>query len=251
MDAIKPANKLTSGFYYHSESLLFQFILYDFLHTHGDIIKMIELAAKFSFVSKEKVKAGVKRQVLCELIHISQHLAGSSYAYMRLFSWNHEGEILHKLNNYCALFSRLSTLDPSQSTKFYQHANQMWISCIRLHDLFCSMLDTPQKNWSGPLSNFHAQMARLTNGIKRFTVMLAQIIPKYSNDENIIFFILRHANEFDVIYNQGFVKNLFNKISPDGLDYLQNSIVDKYKNRGFDNLIPIINTKFEEILVKP
>jgi len=249
LDAIKPASRLTSGFYYHSESLLFQFILYDFLHAHGDIKKLIELAAKFTTISKEKAKIAVKRQVLCELIQISQHLAGSSYAYMRLFSWNHEGEILHKLNNYCALFSRLSSLDPSQSTKIYQHANQMWISSIRLHDLFCSMLDSPQKNWSAPFSNFQAQMAKLNNAIKRFTVMLAQIIPKYSGDENIIFFILRHVNEFDLIYHQGFIKSLLSQVSPNGLDELQNSIVHKYKIRGFDNLISIINTKFEEIQV--
>ena len=86
--------------------------------------------------------------------------------------------------------------------------------------------------------------------MKRFNMMLVHIIPKYSGDENIIFFILRHAAEFDTIYNQGFVKNLFSKISPNGLHELQNTIVEKYKIRGFDNLIPIINTKFEEIQVQ-
>lgn len=247
MERIKAVNKLTSEFYYHSESLLLQFILYDFLHTSRDLNKLRQLVFQFSALARQKTDNEIQKKLLSELVEVSQHLAGSSYIYLRLFSWKHEGEILHKLNNYCALFSRISSVDAAESTRLYEQANQMWMASIRLHDLFFSMNDTPEEYWSGLFSQFQAQMAKLNNAIKRFLATLSHILLQYASDENIIFFILRHVKDFDLVYYQGFVKNLFIQISPHGLENLKNSIVERYKNRGFDNLVPIINTKFEQI----
>ena len=76
---------------------------------------------------------------------------------------------------------------------------------------------------------------------------MADLILEFSLDENVLFFILRHKDKLDSIYGEGFVKKIFNKMYPDGINEAENYVKKKYAKRGFHNLLMVIASKFTEL----
>jgi hypothetical protein len=69
----------------------------------------------------------------------------------------------------------------------------------------------------------------------------------FHQDENVTFFLLRHREQFDKIFGQDFTKKFFKKMYAGGLPEAGKMMTQKYSERGFENLLPVIATKISEL----
>lgn len=214
-------------------ALLLQFILYELILSHKEIQHINEFAK--AYVLSDPPSLDVIASSLAKL-------AGSAHGYMRLFSWNDDG-IQTKLKNYCALLCQNGTSRVKNEVGMHREANQAWLIALQLLDAI-RLQDTSTKKTIHLLQSLFKKLDRST---KRFARYTANAICLFHNDENLLFFILRYKEDLDELYGEGFIAKILRKMFPRSLDKAKNFLMQKYTDRGFDHLIPIIQEKIEEL----
>lgn len=227
--------------------LLLQFILSEFLNVLHEI-NNFRFQKKNFIESFESTKEEAEKILSLKKLHSSiEQLSGASYNYMRILSWKQDYGLLNKLNHYCALFSQHPTKNVKEVQKAYQLAGEGWLISIGLHDLTFSLKTQSIDEWESSfkqISNFEDKIFKKTT---QFSKLLPKIIQEYSENENVIFFILRHKKEFDNLIHPDFVHNLFSMHYNEGAADAEKMLLDKYSKRGFYQLLPIIMEKFRDI----
>jgi len=82
---------------------------------------------------------------------------------------------------------------------------------------------------------------------KRLAKAILSSTTELPYDENLLFFLLRHHHDFDQLHGKGTIAKLFSKLSPKGAGKAIQFMTQKYQNRGFDHLLPIIRQKSAEL----
>lgn len=220
--------------YHHNNSLLFQFILTEFIESFEEIQQLDALCNRnvdtASSSSEEK-----KRLTQLALIR----LVGSTRDYMRIFSWNFGDGILAKLKTYCALFLQNASSDEKEVIALQHYADKLWQACMQaidsLHD------DADQR------TALLAALDKASTAVHRFSKLIARIIPQFRDDENVVFCLLRYREQLDKLYGGRFVAKLLGRMYSKGLQEAQNFLSHRYAERGFESLLPIIAEKIAEI----
>lgn len=224
-----------------SKSLLFQFILSEFISSQSEISTIHKLATTL------KTNSNSKLELINSLKSSLVKLAGSAKSYKPLFSWNQEDGILFRLKNYCAHFSLQGENSNKTSLDMHLHINQAFLSCIQGLDtirLLEEIEDTSQN-----MQGLDKILSRIIKQMGRFSKLTANLMRKYNDDENIVYFMLRHQTDLDKLYGSKFVLKLINRMYPKGIEEAANFLTTKYKTRGFDNLIPRLQKKISELKV--
>jgi hypothetical protein len=219
--------------YHHNVSLLFQFILSEFL------------AVQAASTPLKILNRYPRSKAQCEaLLAPISKLAGASHDYMRLFVWNLDCGLLRKLKNYCDLYATQLQYQ-KRVLQLQQKANQAWLSCMQSLDLLRSL----QAEGSNPKTGatFCKAILKLLACLNRISKTLPPLIASYHSDPNVLFFVLRHSTEFDAIYGAGFVAAIFSKMDPEGIKGVEERLIENYSQRGFENLLPIIRTKIARL----
>ena len=227
--------------------LLLQFVLSEFLNVRHEINNLY--IQKRNFIESFKsTKEDAEKILSLKKLHSSiEHLSGASYNYMRILSWKQDYGLLNKLNHYCALFSQHPTKNVKEVQKVHQLAGEGWLISIGLHDLTFNLKKQSIDEWEGSFKQICTFVDKIFKKITQFSKLLPKIIQEYSENENVIFFILRHKKEFDDLIHPDFVRNLFNMHYNEGAVEAEKMLLDQYSKRGFYQLLPIIMEKFRDI----
>lgn len=214
--------------YYQKESLLFQFIFWELILAQQEMQKIDSLQA---MAQKHDVQWNESLQN-----HIMR-LAGSTQGYMRLFSWNDDG-ILTKLRNYCTLFTQNDETPSKEKAVMYNAANQAWLNSLQILDCIRDFEEEQDER------KILLLLTRLNRNIVRLSNCALRVVEQFSRDENVLFFILRHKEQLDGVYDNGFVLKLMKRLFGRKLEQAKDFLTQKYDQRGFHHLIPVIHEKF-------
>jgi hypothetical protein len=223
------------NYLHQSNSLMFQFIISEFINASTQIGLIAEKVPETHRGSMETLQNSLKA------------LSGSLQEYMRFISWNLEEGILSKLKSYAALFAANAEILHSKHLQLEKYANQAWK--VSLESLEVLRLIQEQRDDLSLYEDLYQRLSHLTAIFKKLGKLLAELILEFSLDENVLFFILRHKEKLDHIYGTGFVKKTFIKMYPDGIAEAEEYIKRQYANRGFNHLLMVISSKFTELTV--
>lgn len=202
--------------FHHDTPLLFQFIYTEYLSSQRELHILLNL------IQRAKKKASLE-VVSAALIN----LTGAANDYMRLFNWNHHDGLLTKLKNNCFLFAQ--NLPIQDGSMLHVYADQAWI--------------LTSKCLNNVLQNSTIDAELLTQAISDLFSLgdiLKQLIAHFKEDENVIFFIMRQRESIDALYQEPYVRKYLEKIYPEGLRSVSQFLTARYKARGFQHLIPVI-----------
>lgn len=216
--------------YHHTDSLLFQFVLNDFL------LALEEVAIIKALTEESTQPEDFFHKITDYLIK----LAGSEQEYMRIFSWIVDSGVLTKLKNTSDLLSERANKSDDYYIDLHNAAHKAWLDCLHTVDLLQEL-----KKGRGNLLKIvelKKSVEKSIASIIKLKPVIKKIIPKYAQDENVLYFILRHRDLFDKHLGKEWTKKFFKALHPHGaLDYM----TEKYTQRGFTNLIPEINEKLQ------
>lgn len=225
--------------YHHNNSLLFQFILSEFLAAFEEIQAMNSLCNRKPLTIPAGMTEPKQIDDISQLIEASLNkLVGSSRDYMRLFCWNFNEGIVSRLKTYCALFSQNIANDEKELLAMQHYADKVWQNCLHGIDMLYESSDE--------FSPLFAAVEKAHSAMLRFAKLIARVIQQFRDDENVIFFVLRNKEQFDKLYGKRFVVKLFCRIYAKGLREVQQFLSKKYSARSFD-LSPIIATNIAEL----
>jgi hypothetical protein len=231
--------------YYSSSQLLFQFVLSEFILAYREI-QLINKITGDKTEQPQTSQTSQTSQTLHTLAHHVSLLAGSTQQHMRMLSWNDDG-FLTKMKNYCALLCHHDNNEVHDLYRMYQESNQAWLLSLRVLDVVRTMLQQPPTEKAHDPSLFIPTLKKLTNCLKRFSRLVMRAVLPFSQDENVVFFILRNKEQLDALYKPKFTKDLIKKMFSKGIQEASQFLLERYTIRGFNNLIPLINRKFEEL----
>ncbi|WP_249274307.1 hypothetical protein [Parachlamydia sp. AcF125] len=247
------ANSAPIHFYHRTDSLLFQFILCEFIAVHREIQVMKTILLKMR--QPDPNSQDEFASLLNTLTLATRNLSGSAQEHMRFFAWNLEVGALTKLRNYCTFFSQNKENSDKAPMHMQRYANRAWLFClqsldyIRLlqHNLFESVLPVEKVFEANNL--LILTLEKLFSQIQHLTRLIARVSLTFRRDENILYFILQQKEGFDQIYEKNFVKNLFEKMFENGVPGAGQFLLQKYGERGFFDLLPLIASKITELQI--
>lgn len=217
--------------YHQHHHLLIQFILSELILAHQETLFLTEMIESRTALSDQKTVE--------KLIFSITKLSGSSQGYMRLFSWSDDG-ILAKLKNYCTFFCLHSRSDNIDQMNIHKEANQTWLLSLEVLDLARIVSQRPD---SKDANSLRIMVRKMVKSIQKLARLVAKVLPRFHHNENVIFFLLRHAEQLDRVYGIQFVVNMLKKMFPRRPQKIHQFLLKKYLERGFDKLVPTIEHK--------
>ena len=188
--------------------LLFQFIYVEFLYAQRELLSLLNLIQ----LAKEKVSLEVAALALTKLTGpLTEH-----------FQWHSQDGVLTKLKNNCSYMIQ-------SSTELHTYADKAWMLVYKCLEGIHEFATVEEPLLSEAVDNLFA-----------LGDVLKGLIPHFKEDENVIFFIIRHREALDSLYPKPFLRNCFEKIYPDGLRSVSKFLIERYTERGFGHLIPTI-----------
>lgn len=226
--------------YHQNNSLLFQFILAEFLEAFTEIQRLDALCCRVPTpLPSDELSCRQAENNLHLIQPILTKLVGSTRDYMRLFSWNYSEGLLSKLRTYCALFLQNADTDEKELIAIQHYADKIWQNCLQAVD---ALNDVPQDR-----PQLFASLEKSSSAMQRFAKLITRLIHQFRNDENVMFYILRNHKTFDQLYGNRYVIKLFSKIYPKGIKEVQLLLIKKYSDRGFENMLPSIYATTAEV----
>jgi len=83
--------------------------------------------------------------------------------------------------------------------------------------------------------------------LKEIRALLLDELITFRDDENVLFFLLRHQAEFDHVYSASMVSKTLETLFAEGLGAASNFLTGRFERRGFYHLIPLISQKIERL----
>jgi hypothetical protein len=228
--------------YIQNQGLLFQFILAEFLTTYPLIQEIQRSYRSLKFAASKaqlshKIEAPLK-QLLFSLTQLTGHRDHDPHSSSSTPSDGH----LKKLRHYYNLFNSPDPVKPKVLADLkkcnHQALNSALITQLAVTDLLSRsqvtkmLLDVP---------SLYEELERLIRYMKRSANLLIPLILVYHTNENVVFFLLTHRHEIDALYQQNLVHKLFHKMYEGGFEQLEKFLKQRYAQRGFDALLPLIS----------
>lgn len=223
--------------YHQSPSLLFQFLLSEFLNTYSTLQHLDSLCShSTTFLSEDSCLQAENEELIKKTLI---KLLGSPKDYMRMFSWNFSEGLLAKMRTYCTLFIQNAETDEKEFIAIQHYADKIWQGCLQALD---ALQEAPADR-----SLFRVPLDKASAAMQRLAKLIARLIHQFRDDENVIFYVLKHHQAFDALYGPRFVMKLMNRIYSKGLKEVHFFLVKKYQERGFDHLVPSIDKTIKAI----
>lgn len=219
--------------YHHNNSLMFQFILTEFIHASRELMHFDNLSSDAEITQIQHLQLPIRI------------LAGCHKDHSRYFALNQENGIFPRLKAYSAILIHNGEAHDKSLLALNHQITKAWLLCIESLDAFSLLQAHPlEKDY---LTALHRLLKKLMTSTLKLRKLIAEIILSFNADENVLFFVLRHKEQLDKIYGAGFVKKIFRKMYPDGLAKADQFLRHRYTNRGFENLAVVITSKIAEL----
>jgi hypothetical protein len=215
--------------YHHTSSLVFQFVLNDFLLT----LEEASVVNLFTF------RPMALDEFFGDLTRYLIKLAGSEQEYQRIFSWIIDAGILTKLKTNSELLAEKGAKSDNDYMELLNAAHKSWLHCIHAVDLLRDV-----EKARGSIADLKMGVEKALASIQKLKPAIEKIIPKYAHDENVLYFILRHHAHFDRHMGVNWTRNLFSTLHPQGI---WNFMKERYETRGFHDHLPMIEQKLVEL----
>ena len=220
-----------------NNSLLFQFILTEFMEAY-EHIQTLELVCQNHPlpVDNESDICGEYEQK--EMDSTFEKLIGPNRDFARLIVWNSRGGVLAKLKVYISIFLKHNFGEEKEMITMQHYIEKIYHSCQKATEI---LYEDPV-----PITSLTTAIDKATTAIHRLSKLITRLILHFREDENILFCVLRNQERFDRIYGRGYVAKQLIRIYPKGLQEAKSALCDKYKLRGFDNMLSIITSKIAD-----
>lgn len=238
-----PKSHLTA--YHGNNSTLIQFILFEMMRAFHESDDIETLLSEITLTPKKKISRK-DREHLDSLTASITRLGGYPQKYMRIFTWNLNDATLSKLKNYCSLFAKNLHPNDPYATPLQRNADRAWNHCLESLERINEVQQLPSHEIPD-LSKLKTSLKKMINRKRQLARTVKNILPRFCDDENVLFFILRHHEPLDRIFASGFVANLFQKMFPNGKEEAEQFLTKKYSSRGFKKLLPVISKKISFI----
>lgn len=202
--------------YHHTDSLLIQFVLDEFLMT----------MQKASQLSETLLQPQPSSDFDLRLKEVLLGLSGSEQDYGKLFSWVIHCGVLTKLKHNATLLME-GDRDDADLGKLHSIVTKAYTDCQ-------AALHLPTI----------ALCQKAIDTLGKLKPVIKKILVKFKEDENVLFFVLRHQKSLNKVLGNGWTKSFFTKLYPEGgLTYLKS----RFETRGFNDLIPDITKHWQEL----
>lgn len=226
--------------YHCNNSLIFQFILSEFTESFITIQKLSSFnCSPHAPPSAEVLSLSSAINHRQEIEAYLAKLVGSSKGLMQLFSWNFSDGSLSKLKTYCTLLLQNSDNDEKELIALQHYSEKIWLGCVQIAEAL--------NNVPFEAAQLAASIDKTSSAMIRFSKLIARLIPQFRDDENVIYYVVRHHKLFDKLYGHRFVVKLLTRLYTRGLQEVLHVLSRKFSARGFDDLIPMIKSYMIEI----
>ena len=198
-----------------NNGLLFQFLLSDFIEAHEESRKLTLIGGD----AEEEIQAALLK------------LLGGSQSGLSTF-WSFADGLLNKLHGHALLLLETSEQYEKELLALHYYIDKIRMACS--HAL--NALKTDAR------TELRSALDKALIGMQRLSKLIPRMIQQFKDDENVIFFLLRHKTQFDRIYGNRFVQKTLGRMFPKGLHEVRQLLAQKYLNRGFDNLLQLIDS---------
>lgn len=229
--------------------LLFQFMFSEFLTSYRKTSQLHLHNRKLQETLKNPSPSSTSIEApLFNLSIIFKDLSGSHE--QKKFAWNKERGILTKLKDYYALFSQKYEGDKEKNQQLSHHIFKAWscgyegltIAEFLEHQLYLRLLSSAKDYCSISLI-----IEKLYACLSTLSLSLSSLLMDFREDENVLLFLLRNQELLNQVYGSNFTLEIFCKIFPNGLSEAALFLKKQYSKRGFDQLLPLITSKINEM----
>jgi hypothetical protein len=227
------------GNHYLNSSLLFQFILSDFITAFLEIQCLDILYHRKLLPVVEKRYNEYNQELIQKIEQVLGRLVGIKNEYIKRFSSNIIEGILTRFKMHCIMFSQQSDTEAKELLAMQHYAEKIWQNCMLAAD---ALSDTSNK-----CTQLFTYLEKASNALHRLGKLITRLIQQFRDDENVVFFVLRHKESFDKAFGKRFITKLFCRMYPKGLPEAKDFLIKKYMDRNFDNIAPMISRLFIEL----
>lgn len=227
--------------FFHNNSLLLQFILTEFFQASSEVRFISQLSESLEFGTYLCKTLEEDMDALIERLH---NLAGCGEILYQL-PWSMNRGILVKLKDYSDLLVHNAN-ENEAFNHIHNYFHKVWLKCRQALDLLQSS-NLVEGSLADTFKKIAVIIETINQSIRSAAKLIAQMIFEFRNDENVLFFLLRHHVQLQELYGREFLFKLFTKMYPKGMDAAEEFIVKKYRKRGFNDLIPVIKKGITEL----
>lgn len=218
--------------YHKEDGLVFQFILSEWLLAEKSCFELSCHIDKL--LEKPSSKKTYQEMDAC-----LKRLSGTGHDFVRFISPGDDG-ILKKLSHFTAILARDIPEDHAEERILRRSANQAWGFAIEMESNVQSLQGMHKDSALEALEGIKKLGEKIALELRKMGRTIPALFAKFAKDENVLFFLVRHKKDFDHFLGAGFVKRLLVKTYPKGLSEAEEYLVHRYRKRGFDDLIPLI-----------
>ncbi len=222
--------------YYHDNSLLIQFVVTEFVHTHQLSLQIRQWA------HTQLQSSDMEESCIIPLLGYMSQLLGTMSHQDKLSITHWTKGPLTKLREYCEQFSRNELHRDKKGMLLHQYVQQAWLSALQNLDLL-KQIQEPQ---FPPLSasicqSVKRRLFQLDRQLKLIAQQLPRVVKSYHNNENVLFFLLRKSGLLSQVYGPYFMKDIFKAAFKKEQDWIS-LLTHRYTERGFQHLLPFIHS---------
>lgn len=224
--------------YYKEDGLVFQFLLSDWL-----------LASKSNFELSSQIYKLLEKPTSTRTFQdLDEHLK-------KLYGIHHhtirflapEDGLLKKLSHFAAVLARDIVDEKADERLLRKSTNQAWGFAMELEHLLVNIKESSKDTLPSKLAHLKEQGEKITAELKKMGKIIPKIFTKFQKDENVLFFFIRHKNDFDNLHSKGFVKKMIVKAYPKGLSEAESFLMQRYTKRGFHELVAMIKMHMQDL----
>jgi hypothetical protein len=222
--------------YYRDASLVFQFLLSEFLKT----VKEASLLDERLFLYKQK-----KRDSFRELLAPLTELCGSLPPQGSFFPWGFAEGSLNKLHTLIQQYVQLE----GESKELKEIQNLIDRSLKEAEQALEYLKESEEDSSSLYVQEMIEQrVAHVLKAIKKLHKLVLSLLQNYKKNENVLFFLLRNQQDFRKIYGKRVFVQFFKETYPNGPQSLEKFLLNEYERRGFRQLAKNITEKMTELI---
>ncbi len=215
----------------YTDSVLFQFILIEFLRAHKELNTLENLYNEQTRISSDGS--------LQSLLQAAKIFTGCTPIPGKVQFWQQELGTMAKLRKYSFYFQQESQQKELLNLK--NLARKGWLLSIELSDVAENSLG---------LKHFGRSLAKVIKTVHSLQQPVMKLITQFSDDENVVLFLVSHQRPLDSIFGEAFtIKQL--QAMHNSIHESAQFLIKSFSMRRFDQLLPIISQKFAALESAP
>jgi len=224
--------------YSEDNSLLIQFMIVEFIHT-------AQLSNKLKCLIQKHLKTNQSlipifpdiKQIIEQLIREHPRREGSD-------SFPGAKGSLAKLKEYCGFFSHNSSHQNKHHLHLHLAANQALLTALHIQETLTAVpLNVHENKRTTSSFPIKGAITIFQNKINQIIRRFPQALTAFWDNENVVFCIFRLRQSFIDIYGTDVIAQQFK--TPAETKQLMELLCERYRERGFDSLIPTIHQLIE------